>query len=442
MKKITNFFSIFLDETVFFVLASRVFSGLAGLVSIYFILKHLSLTAQAHYFTFINLAGFSVFFEFGLSTLIVQYVSHHIASFDISMMTQIHKYSRSSKKLFEFIRNVLLFSFILALLMFLFLNIIGLVIFKSDTNLLLPWVLFVFLIALNFILNTMLNIIEGFGRLLEVAKIRFTLALISIPVLWASLSFGLGVYSLSAQIFSLIIILLFWSLRKYRSLFFATFKFEYKQSLESFIKKISQLQYRLSVSFFSNYISTQAFVPIIFSLGYLELAGKFGLTLQILNALSGLAITWVNSKLALFGTSVAKGRLVEMKSEFDRLARLSLGILFLLLVIFWCIFFYLSIIKSEFLNRLLPANYLAIVSIAIFANHVYSCLNVYLLSFKKDTLFVLNVYKILFLIIGFGVLLSINLESGFIYLYFLSAIAINFLGSIYVFNKFNGQTTR
>ena len=232
------------------------------------------------------------------------------------------------------------------------------------------------------------------------------------------------------------------SLRKYRSLFFATFKFEYKQSLESFIKKISQLQYRLSVSFFSNYISTQAFVPIIFSLGYLELAGKFGLTLQILNALSGLAITWVNSKLALFGTSVAKGRLVEMKSEFDRLARLSLGILFLLLVIFWCIFFYLSIIKSEFLNRLLPANYLAIVSIAIFANHVYSCLNVYLLSFKKDTLFVLNVYKILFLIIGFGVLLSINLESGFIYLYFLSAIAINFLGSIYVFNKFNGQTTR
>ena len=67
MKKITNFFSIFLDETVFFVLASRVFSGLAGLVSIYFILKHLSLTAQAHYFTFINLAGFSVFFEFTLN---------------------------------------------------------------------------------------------------------------------------------------------------------------------------------------------------------------------------------------------------------------------------------------------------------------------------------------------------------------------------------------
>lgn len=430
---------IFLDKTVFFILCSRVFSSIVGLGSIYFILKHLSPIDQGHYYTFINLVCFSVFFEFGLSTLIVQYVSHHMANFDVSLMTKIDKDSRSSNELLEFIRNVLLFCFVLALLMFLFLNVIGLVVFRAETNLFLPWVLFVFLTALNFILNTMMNVIEGSGRLLEVAKIRFTLAFVSAPILWASLSFGLGVYSLSAQLVGAMMLLLFWALRKYRSLFVVAFKSEHKQSLKSFVKSISQLQYRLSISFFSNYIGTQAFVPIMFSLGYVELAGKFGLTLQVLNALSGLAITWVNSKLALFGTSVAKGQLVEMKMEFDRLLWFSLGILFLLLLIFWCVFSYLLMIKSVFLNRILPANYLAMITIAVFANHVYSCINVYLLSFKKDTLFILNVYKILFFIIGFGVLFIISLESGFIYLYFLSSLVMSFFGSVFVFNKFNSR---
>ena len=77
---------IFLDKTVFFVLCSRVFSSMVGLGSIYFILKHLSPIDQGHYYTFINLVGFSVFFEFGLSTLIVQYVSHHMANFDVSLI--------------------------------------------------------------------------------------------------------------------------------------------------------------------------------------------------------------------------------------------------------------------------------------------------------------------------------------------------------------------
>ena len=430
---------ILLDKTVFFVLCLRVFNSTVGLASIYFILKNLTPIDQGHFYAFINLVGLSVFFEFGLSTLIMQYVSHHMANFDASLMTRIDKHSRLSNELFEFIRNTLLFCFFLALVMFLFLNVIGLVVFRAEINLLLPWVLFVFLTALNFILNTMLNVVEGSGRLLEVAKIRFTLAFVSAPILWASLSLGLGVYSLSTQLLGAMMLLLFWALRKYRYLFVVAFKTEHKQSLKSFVKSISQLQYRLSISFFSNYISTQAFVPIMFSLGYVDLAGKFGLTLQVLNALSGLAITWVNSKLALFGTSVAKGRLTEMKFEFDRLLRISLGILFLLLLIFWCVFIYLLMINSVFLNRLLPTNYLVMITVAVFANHVYSCVNVYLLSFKKDTLFALNVCKILFFVIGFGVLLSVGLESGFIYLYFLSALVMSLFGSIVVFNKFNSR---
>ena len=427
---------LLIDRAVFYVLGVRLVNSLAGLLTIFFILKFLSLDSQGHYYTFINLAGFSVFFEFGLSTLILQYVSHHMEKLSFSSSV-LEGEDAELNDLLIFIGNVLRLGSILSLVMFLTLSIIGGLIFSWDRLLLLPWVLFVFLTSLNFVLNLMVNVVEGAGKISEIAKIRFFASLLSAPVMWALIAAGVNVYALSGQVMISCLIVGGWLFIKYKQLFWMALLSKAPQKLFTFIRSIFPLQSKLSLSFLSNFIGTQAMVPIAFMLGYVEFSGRLGMTLQALNALSGFAITWVNSKLPIFGTAVARGNHKQAWVDFERLAKLSFVILIFLLSIFLAVIIYLNFSGSMLATRFFSIELISLMLIAVIANHIYSSINVYLLAFKKDYLFQLNLYRGLFFILGFVVLLIAGSPTGLVYLYLLSSVLFGAVGSLFMLKKFN-----
>lgn len=429
---------LFFDKTVIMVLASRLLNSLAGIISIYFIFRCLSITDQAHYYTFINLVGFSVFFEFGISTLIIQYVSHHMPDIDYKDSEPIGSLKVLSD-LRLFISNILFLAIVLSVLIWILMSLIGLFVFRDATELYFAWFSLTFLTAINFLLNTMLNIIEGTGRLVDVAKTRLYLTIFSVPVLWFSLSLGLGVYSLSIQLLFSVLLLSYWLYRYYGAFFESPLKKLGEVRFFNFLKSIFPLQAKLSFSFLSNYTSSQAFIPIIFAMGYVDFSARLGASLQLFNAINGFAITWINSKLALFGTHVARESLSELKVEFRKLFVVSLIVIVTLLFFFWLVILFMKANNSLYIGRLLPLNFMMLLSVAAIANHFYAAINIYLLSFKKDPLFNLNLIRFFFLAGGFLLLFYIRLESGFLYLFLISSIFISMLGSLYVFKRFNDQ---
>ncbi len=427
---------LLIDRAVFYVLGLRLINSLAGLLTIFFILKFLSLDTQGYYYTFLNLAGFSVFFEFGLSTLILQYVSHHMGHLTFSSNVP-EGDNVALDDLLTFIGNILRLGSILAFVMFLALSIIGGMVFSWNHVLLLPWILFVFLTSLNFVLNVMVNVVEGAGKISEIARIRFFASLISAPVLWALITAGFNVYALSGQMMVSCLIVGVWLFVKYKQLFWMSLLLKSRQKLFMFIRSIFPLQSKLSISFLCNFIGTQAMVPIAFALGYVEFSGRLGMTMQALNALSGFAITWVNSKLPIFGNEVARGNHKQAWATFERLARLSFVILIVLLTIFFAVISYINFAGLTVATRFFSIELMSLMLIGVIANHIYSSINVYLLAFKKDYLFHLNLYRGLFFILGFVILLFIRSPTGFVYLYLLSSVLFGGIGSLFMLKKFN-----
>lgn len=427
---------ILFDKAVMTVLASRLFNSMAGVVTIYFIFRSLSISDQAHYYTFINLVGFSVFFEFGISTLIIQYVSHHMANIEYKN-SELNGSLKALDDLHFFICNTLYLAILLSIIIWTLMTLLGIFVFRNAPELYVAWFVLTFLTSINFLLNTMLNIIEGTGRLIDVARIRLFLMIFSVPVLWFGLWVGFGVHSLSAQLVASIFFLSCWLYKYYSGFFEASLRERARVKIFNFFKSIFPLQSKLSFSFLSTYMSSQAFVPIIFAMGYVDFSARLGASLQILNAINGFAITWINSKLAIFGAHVARDRLPQLKTEFGKLFFTSILVLVTLLIIFWLVIFFMSAKGSIYVGRMLPINFMLLLSVAAIANHFYAALNIYLLSFKKDPLFNLNLIRLVFLLAGFSLLFYLRFESGFIYLFLISSVFISMSGSLYTFNRFN-----
>ena len=68
-----------IDRAVGWTVAARVWSILAGPVSVILIAAHLSAEEQGFYYTFASIVAFQVIFELGLGMVIVQFASHEKA---------------------------------------------------------------------------------------------------------------------------------------------------------------------------------------------------------------------------------------------------------------------------------------------------------------------------------------------------------------------------
>jgi hypothetical protein len=427
---------LILDKTVMVVIASRLFSSLAGLLTIYFIVKYLSPSEQGNYYTFINLIGLSVFFEFGIGTLVIQHTSHHMSHIDFS-----HDMPNGEEKslvsFYTFANNILRLSTLLALLILVMLSLIGLLFLKNSVELYRPWLLIVLFTSVNFFVNVNLGVIEGSGKILDVAKLRFIAMLISIPSLWLSIAFGGGVYALPLQLFLSSLILSVWLINHYQDFFIKVYSFKNTIRFKSFLKSTLPLQSKLSLSFLSTYMSVQIIVPALFSLGYVEFAGKLGATMQAFNAINGFAITWINSKLVLFGIQIAKGQKKAVILEFKKLFLLSIFLLFIMLVAFWIAIWAMHANSFSYLDRFLNLKYMIWLTATSIASHFYMSINTYLLSYKEDPLFKLNALRLLFTSIGTSTLFILGNGYGLFYLYVFNSIFLSGFASFFVMKNYN-----
>ncbi len=376
-----------IDETVLYTVLSRGISAFGGLFSIFLILKFLTKDEQGYYYTFLSLISIQMFFELGLSNIIVQYVAHEFAliSNDNLEIENEQKPSKLTPMLHFFTKWYLS----LALFLIVGLILVGVIFFRTFHNTgqidwLVPWICLSVATGLLFVTTFYLAFMEGLGRIKQVVKIRFIQQSISIVATSLLLIFGAKLYTSGVSgLITSVVLFSFILSKPVRSVIYKIWQFPITEKFY-YKRDILPYQWRIAISWIGGYLIFQMFNPVLFAFSGAKAAGQMGATLAVLNGILSLSLSWVSTKIAFWCRLIALKNVSDLKQSFRSTLFQSSFINFLALIVFCVGIFIAGKYFPEVQKRFIPNYLLILFSSTFFFNNVINCWATYLRCFKKE----------------------------------------------------------
>ena len=423
-------------KTYIYVMLTRIINSGGGLLSLFLITHFMSKVETGYYYTFLSLIGFQVFFEIGLSTIIVQRTTQFMHKLSWKKNNLLGDYVPLS----NYFKQSFLIILCLTLMMMFSLSILGSNIISSSlnlsnkTSLLLIWFFSIFFTGCNMIIAFLFNFLEGLGKVRDVAKIRFWQCIIALTALWLGLLFGKSVSSLAMQIFISAFIggvLIFYYFKK---IFHLLWKNGSPSNLTKRVKYEWPFQWRLTISFLGAYFGNQIFVAMSSFSGNFELAGKIGIALQIITSITGFSATPVTSRFPIFGILIGKGEHLKFKDMFVRAINFSYLLLFIFIALTWLSIAIANYFSLVDFNKFISLNSAILLTISLIANHIIVSLNVNIQSRGRDDFFIIAIIKIIFVGLALVFLTGNINEAKVILTYFLSSL-LSLLVATLIYSK-------
>lgn len=401
-----------IDKAIGYSVATRVIQALGGLISLFFIALTLDINEQGFYYTFGSIIGIQLFFELGVTSIIVQFVAHETAHLKWDSKTKLIGKIQHLSRLSSVLQLCVKYFTIIAFFLFVTLQISGYMFFKtfnsqeSSVSWEYPWFLLVLSTSLLFIINPIIAFIEGLGKVKEVAILRFYQQIIYLPALILVLMLGgklwaLGIASLLSFVFLFFTILF----SKYRILLLNIYNSINKWRID-YMEEIFPFQWKIALSWISGYLIFQLFNPILFATEGSKIAGQMGMTLVAFNGISSISYSWINTKVPLFSRLIEKNNFKELDSIFSKTIK-ELSIINFILTMGFISFMLLSAhFKLSITDRFLDISLIIILGITSFFNQFVFAWAAYLRSHIKEPFLINSI--ILGILIFISVFISAN----------------------------------
>lgn len=381
-----------IDRAVASTLLSRVWVVVSGIVSLVMLTHFLSPNEQGFYYTFISILGLQILVELGISLVILQFASHEKAKLEWTNQGTLEGDAEAKARLASLVRFGFKWYGIAAILVVITVLPIGLWFFATHRptggaiHWKLPWVWFVLVTAGTLFISPLFAILQGCGLVAEIAIVRFHQMVIGSVLFWIVLLMGGKL--LSAPVTNTVA--LFWSLGwlllKKRAVFKDLLAVDLTLGSVAWREEIWPLQWRIAVSWLSGYFIFQMFNPVLFAFSGAAEAGRMGLSMAAVNALSAFAVTWMETKVAPFGGLVVLRKFQELDQLFFASFRRSAIVMITGCALFWSLTFALHEINYPLSNRLLAPLPMALLLIAALFNLVIEAESLYLRCFKREPL--------------------------------------------------------
>ncbi|HWH83117.1 MAG TPA: hypothetical protein VNU71_12865 [Burkholderiaceae bacterium] len=324
-------------------LLQRGWNILAGGLMVLFIPVWFTQVEQGYYYTFLSLLALQVFFELGFNAVIVQLVSHEIAHLQVGADGSIAGAPSHLARLNSLLSLLRKWYLAASLLFFAVVSVAGYAFFAAKGILpvgqwLGTWVALVFFTSINLYLSPQLAVLEGIGRVGQVARMRLVQSVCGFALMWAALSLHAGLRAMPLMAASGSVAALWW-VRRHARLLRPTLDLQHAaQHTMNWRTEIFPLQWRIALSWISGYFIFQAFVPLIFANQGAAEAGKVGIALTIFSSLSTLGMSWINASAPRMAQLIARDERGVLNQVFVRVLRSStlftvLSSLLLLLVV-------------------------------------------------------------------------------------------------------------
>jgi O-antigen/teichoic acid export membrane protein len=431
-----------IDKAIIFTVIERVLQAGSGIITLVVVAKCLTKVEQGYYYTFGSILAIQIFFELGLSNIIIQFVAHENASLKWKDSVKFEGSKEAASRLSSLLRFSIKWFATLSIILFIGLLIAGYLFFnkfgKSEefVNWQSPWIILSITTSLSLMLSPILAFIEGLGRIKEIAKIRALQQIVQIILIFIFFMSGFKLYSspLAAILaFSIIPTWILFTHRK-KMLFFIWDKSDIWKV--NYRREIFPYQWKISLSWISGYFIFQLFNPVLFATEGSTVAGQMGMTLAVLNAILMFSLSWISTKVPIFSNYIANKEYDKLDSLFNKTFWQSVFLSILALIVFFIVIFFLryfdiKIGKIKFGDRFLPFIPMIFMMVPVFVNHIVAALATYLRCHKKEPLLVQSLVmgvlcSLSTLILGnyFGVF---GMTLGYMSLTILGAIWVYFI---------------
>lgn len=381
-----------LNRAVGFSVLARFWSSAAGLVTVVLIARFLSPAEQGYYYTFGSLVAVQIVFELGFSFVILQLASHERAELSISSDYDITGNPIAHARLASVIQKSVRWYSAAAVIMAGTLLPIGFYFFSTHQNAgssvswQIPWCSAALMAALNFQLDPLLSFLEGCGYVPEVARLRLLQSATGSVLAWIVLINHHGLFAPSMMLFGMASASMVWLTRK-RKLLMGLLRHHAGMHRIRWSEEVWPFQWRIAVSWLSGYFLFWIFNPVLFAFrGPLE-AGRMGMSLSVANAIQAIAVSWVSTKSAPFGTLIARKEYRRLDQTFFRALGQSFAVSVIGALTAWLGCVYLNSLHIRFAQRLLDPFPLGILLLYMVINVMVASQAYYLRAHKREVLF-------------------------------------------------------
>jgi len=415
-----KFFSIIgIDKSVLYGLLGRSWGIISVPISILLILKYMNPETQGVYYTMMSLIGIQVIFEMGLSTVLSNFFFQEFTKVHINHFGRIVGCLNSRNRILGvYEKSIKWFRYIGVVFFFLSLPIGYWVLNKASLEIndwLGGWILIVVSITLNFFITPLISLEIGSGGLKNIYKIEAFSSVLSAIFLWVLIINDLGIYGIFLGIFFRFFIFLNFFFSKRKFLFFQLFKFHEKFNLFiNWRKEIWPMQWRISISWMAGYFIFNSFTPIVlYFRGPVE-AGKIGLAVSLVSAITTLTLIWINAISPRMGGYVSERKFEDLNSIFMKYFIISILFSLFCVIILLVIIYYINN-NSDFGSRFLEYKYLIVFFVSAIAQIIMSLFAAYFRVFKKEPLFYVSIMQAILLSI-FTIFFSYKFDANHVVL--------------------------
>ncbi len=176
-----------------------------------------------------------------------------------------------------------------------------------------PWITLVLVTGVVMLLTPFLSMLEGAGKIAEVALLRLTQGILGSLACWSLLWQGAGLWAVvMVPLMSAIITGIWLRVRFYALLGIAKdaaneFIRQAANRSFSWAKEVWPLQWRFGVGWFTSYMLTQIYTPILFYLSGSVVAGQMGVSFAIANMLAVVSNSWTSRHVSQMAQAVGRG---------------------------------------------------------------------------------------------------------------------------------------
>ncbi|MCF7203582.1 hypothetical protein [Pseudomonas oligotrophica] len=305
MKKLLN------NRAAIYHNATIAIKSLAGPITFILIAKSFTELEQGLFFAFLSIGALQLIFEAGMTTSFVQ----HIASE--------RRRSYESELYYGLLKGCVIWCSVSAIFFYLTSVAFAFYVFSgfSIQLWLLPLNVFALALSLNMFSLFIYVVQEGSGDILFVYKTRLWGAVVSLALLWLSLFFEAGLYSLAAaQIGYLIPLFIQGKTWRCMAHIFTSSEANVRLAMYG----LASFQFRLTAVWVSGYLYWNSPVLLIFKFVDPVYAGKFGLTFSLMNAINQIGQGWLTTQRVRIGTMIADRKFKIARKLFDDVSKFSL----------------------------------------------------------------------------------------------------------------------
>jgi hypothetical protein len=364
-------------------LVQRLFTVITGIASTFAVPFFLSADQQGYYYTFASVLAIQVFFELGLSqVLLYKFSSFAIAGPDLAApidSLKILKLLYASRKIY----------ILISLLFFLAASATGYTFFSHSSNSLVEWrpqwFLLVFVTSINLLQSVKLVFLESQGSIADVATLRLKINFYSTSLLLGILACGGGLWAVSVVPSVNTIASTWWLYRSPKSLAYRKNRnldivFTLKDIGQIWRQEIFPLQWRMSLSWLSGYFIFQLITPITFNRFGPVVAGQLGFAISAMNSILFVATTFTTAIAPRLSSLFHSGKIHEFNAMFDISLKRSCAAIILLSQLFVLMVYLLSAFQISISSRFLEWQTLLLYSFSVVVSAVVYCWAIYLRS--------------------------------------------------------------